>query len=222
MKKILTVLLCVCGLSGLAAQSALVREISGKVEIKIPGEDWKTAEVGQSLENAALISTSIKSTVRISLGNSEITVQPLTRLSLEELAEIGGNETVKLQLQTGRVRADVAPPAGGRTDFTVRSPTATASVRGTSFEFNGTRLSVHQGRVRLAGGDGTGTYVSRGHHRETNTANGQTPSAAESAEQDLVLPPPAGLGSVAPPPATPTLGAPMGTAQGDITVSAGF
>jgi hypothetical protein len=223
MKKILTVLLCVWGLSGLMAQTALVREINGKVEIKMPGEDWKAAAVGQRLEKATLVSTSFKSTVRISLGNSEITVHPLTRLSLEELAENAGNETVNLQLQTGRMRANVTPPSGGKTEFTVRSPTATASVRGTSFEFDGIRLSVDQGRVRLAGGDGTAVHVSRGHQTTTHTTTGKTPTMAETAQQELVLSAPAGLGSVAPPASAPTLQAPTTTGTlGDITVGAGF
>jgi hypothetical protein len=223
MRKMLTLLLFAWGLTGVAAQTATVAELSGKVEIKLSGEDWKAAEAGQILGKTAIISTGFKSSALIRVGNSEITVQALTRLSLEELAEAAGNETVNLQLHTGRVRADVAPPTGGKTDFTVRSPSATASVRGTSFEFDGRRLSVGQGRVRLTGGDGTGTYVSRGHHTETNTATGKTTPVADAAQQDLVIPAPAGLGSVSPPPAAPPLQAPIAApTTGGITVGAGF
>jgi hypothetical protein len=197
-----------------AAQQGIIREVVGKVEIKAPGGDWVAAEPGQRIENATVISTGFKGTARIGLGNSILTVAPLTRLTLQEIREAqqGGGERVALELQTGRVRADVKPPAGGRTDFTVRSPSATASVRGTVFEFDGKELSVDEGRVRLAGGDGTGVNVSAGHSVATDPATGKTPSVAETVTAALAPPAPAGVVNGA----APSAAAPPG--NGDIEV----
>ncbi|GHU06979.1 hypothetical protein FACS1894151_00610 [Spirochaetia bacterium] len=204
MRKYMVLFLFVCGLSALTAQTAVIREFSGTVEIKAPGaSEWTPAAVGQRLENATMISTGFRSTAQIGLGNSVLTVRALTRLTLEEIRQQEGNEQVNINLQTGRVRADVAPPAGGRTDFTVRSPSATASVRGTSFEFDGTRLEVQQGRVRVRGGDGTPVFVSAGHETTVDPATGKTPRTTTTLRQTLVPPTPAGMSTTLPSSAAP-------------------
>jgi hypothetical protein len=136
-----------------------------------------------------MISTGFRSTALIALENSTLTVRPLTRLSLEELQNIQGNETVGINLHTGRVRAEVSPPAAGKTTFTIRSPTATASVRGTAFDFDGMNLSVDEGQVHVAGKDGIGVYVGEGHESVSNPETGWTAGAAELIRAELTLAP---------------------------------
>jgi hypothetical protein len=194
MKKIMVLLLLCLTVGFVSAQNAVIKEIKGTVEVKAPGESaWKTAVAGQQLVKAAVINTGFRSTALITLNNSVITVQPMTRLSLEELTVNQGNEQVSLNLQSGRVRADVNPPAGGRTDFTVRSPVATASVRGTSFDFDGTNLSVDKGRVQVSGSNGSPVYVAAGNAVSTDPETGRTQSTAESYRESLVPVPPAGV-----------------------------
>jgi hypothetical protein len=190
----------------LFAQDAYIQELSGTVEIKQPGAaEWKTAQAGESIQNATMISTGFKSTALIALGNSTLLVRALTRLSLEEMQNIGGDESVSLYLQTGRVRADVSPPIGGKTNFTVRGPIATASVRGTSFEFNGENMSVDAGRVHVTGKDGSAVYVGAGHAVFSNPETGRTMGARETAREELAPPPPIGSteSTPEPPPITP-------------------
>jgi hypothetical protein len=178
------------------------------VEIKALGSsDWIPAQRGDSLERAAVVSTGFKSTAVIALGNSLLSVQPLTRLTLEEIEETAGNERVNLNLQTGRIRADVKPPAGGKTEFTVKSPSATASVRGTSFEFDGLHLRVDEGRIHVVGEDRSGTYVGAGHSVSTDIETGRTINALETARAELVPSLPAGVNTNPAVPATqPTTG----------------
>jgi hypothetical protein len=200
MKKIMLGLALLLGTQGLFAQEALVqaviREISGTVEVREPNAAaWTAASRGQTLARNMFISTGFKSSALIAIGNSLLTVQPLTRLSLEELTQAEGSEKVDLNLRTGRIRANVKPPASGRTDFTIRSPTATASVRGTVFEFNGVQLRVDEGRVHLAGSSGNGTYVGTGHLARTDIETGRTLSAAETAREELAPSVPAGVDS---------------------------
>jgi hypothetical protein len=165
---------------------AYIREYTGTVEVKAPGEaDWKAAEPGQQISRDTVISTGFKSTALIVLGNSTLTVRPLTRLSLEEIQNRQGDESVRLDLQTGRVRAEVNPPSGGKIDFTVHSPTATASVRGTTFEFNGMNLNVFEGVVHVSGGDRTGVYVGAGHRAVTDPWTGRTAGAGEMVKAEL-------------------------------------
>jgi hypothetical protein len=202
MRKTLIGILIITG-AFLYAQEASIREISGTVEVKGPRDaDWKAAQVGERITRDTTISTGFKSNALIALGNSTLLVRPLTRLSLEEIQNIEGDESVNLYLETGRVRANVTPPSSGKTDFTIRAPMTTASVRGTSFDFDGMNLSVDQGRVHIAGGDGTGTYVGAGHQAVSNPGTGRTSGAGEEMKAALTpaLPPAAAAaGSAAAP-----------------------
>jgi hypothetical protein len=144
---LLRVFFCAAALSAQAPE-AYIQELSGTVEVRLPGSSqWVPASPGMRLEREAFISTGLQSGATIMIGRSKIMVRPLTRLSIEELSALPEAEQVGLFLRTGKVRAEVVPPAGGKTDFTVRSPQATNSVRGTVFEFDTVRLTVEDGRV---------------------------------------------------------------------------
>jgi hypothetical protein len=176
---------------------AIIREISGTVEIKAANAAvWSPASRGQAISRDTLISTGFKSSALIAIGNSTLSVRPLTSLSLEELTAAEDGEKVALNLRTGRVRADVKPPATGRTDFTVRSPSSTASVRGTSFDFNGIDIRVDEGRVHFTGGDRSGTYVGAGHQARTDIETGRVATAGETAKEELAPSVPAGVESI--------------------------
>jgi hypothetical protein len=165
---------------------AYIREFTGTVELKIPGAAaWRPVRQGDRLSKDSMVSTGFNSTALIVLGNSTLTVRPLTRLSLEELQTAQGNESVNLHLRTGRIRAEVSPPTGGATNFTVRSPIATASVRGTAFDFDGVNLRVDQGQVRVTGKDGIGLSVGAGHESVSNPVTGGTRGALEMVRAEL-------------------------------------
>jgi hypothetical protein len=166
--------------------SAYFRECTGTVEIMPPGETgWTAAEPGQQLSGNTKISTGFKSTALVSLGNSTLLIRPLTRLTLDEIVNIQGDETVGINIQTGRIRAEVTAPAGGVTSFTVQSPMVTASVRGTSFDFDGINLTVDKGLVHIVGGDRTGTYVGVGQRSFSNPQTGKTTGAEATFREDM-------------------------------------
>ncbi|MDR1286167.1 MAG: FecR domain-containing protein [Treponema sp.] len=165
MKKIMGIVVFLAAAGCACAQNVEARlvELNGAVEVKDSGASgWRPAVVNEAIVKDTVISTGIKSTAVVVLGNSRLLVRPLTRLSLEELRQRDGGEEVSLYLRSGRVRAEVSPPAGGRTNFTVRSPSATASVRGTSFEFDTRYLQVDSGTVRLSDNRGQKVYVAGG------------------------------------------------------------
>jgi hypothetical protein len=177
------------------AQDAVIRDINGTVEIKAPGSpDWVPARQGQEIGRSTLVSTGFKSTAMIRLGNSTLIVQPLTRLSLEDIVRAGNAEKVNVNLRAGRIRADVKPPVGGSSEFTVRSPIATASVRGTVFEFDGTNLMVEEGTVVLSGESGRPTPVREGQASVVDEL-GRAAPAWEAAVAELVPNLPAGTES---------------------------
>jgi len=69
---------------------------------------------------------------------------------------------LNVSLQTGRVRVEVKPPAGGKASMSVSTPTATASVRGTSFELDARNLYVISGKVLFKGTQGVYTLITTG------------------------------------------------------------
>ncbi|MDR1143153.1 MAG: FecR family protein [Spirochaetaceae bacterium] len=184
--------------AALSAQSprAVIQEVRGTVEIKRPGASaWAPAAAGQELSQDTHISTGFKSSALIRLGNSTLTVQPLTRLSLAEIRAADAGR-VSVQLQAGRIRADVKPPAEGPVQFTVRSPTATASVRGTVFEFDTVNLTVDEGTVGFSGPDGAVVYVRAGQSSSPDPITGRAAAPVGTAEAQAA-PLPAGTETIA-------------------------
>jgi hypothetical protein len=181
-----------------AQEAGYIRELSGTVETKAPGSGlWVKALEGDRIGRDTLISTGFKSGATLVLGESVVTVRSLTRLSVEELVRNQGEEQVSLYLQTGRIRAKVNPPFQGKTDFTVRSPTATASVRGTTFDFDTENLRVEEGRVQYSLPGGRGLQVAGGERSYVDEANNRvvSPFAAATELLSPALPPGTDSGS---------------------------
>jgi hypothetical protein len=164
MKKTLAFLLMLGAVVyGISAQSGEIRELTGEVSVKAAGKTaFTAAKAGDKIAQDTIVSTGFKSTAVIAVGSSVITVRPLTRLSLAEIQSSAGTETLNVSLQTGRVRVDVKPPAGTRANTTVQGPSATASVRGTSFEFDTVKLTVNEGTVAFSGASGPISMVNAG------------------------------------------------------------
>jgi len=171
---LLVVTFVFAGITGLSAQEAKFTEINGTVEFKnADSGTWQFAVAGGSIGKDTVISTGLKSSAVISIGSSTLTISALSMLTLEELLQQDGTEESVLFLRTGRVKADVTPPSGMKAEFTVRSPTTTASVRGTSFSFNGRRLHVHSGKVALTNKNGQKVYVNGNQKSYADSGHGQ-------------------------------------------------
>jgi len=145
------------------SQYGTIRELSGEVGLMPAGATAFTrASLGDIVAPDTIVSTGFRSSAIIAVGHSVITVRPLTRLSFTEIQRIGNTESISLDLQTGRIRVDINTPPDEATDFTVRSSRATASVRGTSFEFDTYNVSVDEGRVIFSGNIGIAVIVTAG------------------------------------------------------------
>ena len=174
------------------AQNAVIERVTGTVEIKQPGEkSFKTANSGDKLFKETVVSTGFKSFAIITIGSTTITARPLTHLSLTEMQSLAETETLNVNLQAGRVRVDVKPPAGTKVATTVNSPTATASVRGTSFEFDTDNLYVSEGTVSFSGNRGQNIYVSAGGSSRVE-ASGVARTPRDDRIANLLPPSPAG------------------------------
>jgi len=131
MKKICVCLWAVLLFAPLCALEAVVVSVLGKAEVQTTGE-WQPMTVGAKISSGAIISTGFKSQAVLEIGKSTVTVQPLSRLTLEQLTQRRDTDTSKVYLDAGSIKADVKAAENKRVGFTVKSPVATASVRGTA------------------------------------------------------------------------------------------
>ncbi|MCL1928906.1 MAG: FecR family protein [Treponema sp.] len=199
MKKTVMISIILCTMQLFCAvlvfgQNGVIKELTGTVELKRAGQaTFVPAKAGDTVARDTVVSTGLKSTAIIAIGSTVITVRPLTRLTLAEISSSAGTETVNVSLQTGRVRVDVDPPAGTRTNASVQGPSATASVRGTSFEFDTREVKVEKGTVAFKGNKGGTMLVSAGSSSVITESNRVSDPVVTSAAE-LLPPSPVGSG----------------------------
>lgn len=157
---------------------AVVSSASGDVEIQDPGASWREASVGDRLEPGTRISTGFGANASIEIGENVLRVRALTRLTLEELVESEDQVDTDVLLEIGRVRGEVRSGQDRRQEFRLRSPTATASVRGTSFDFDGNNLEVDEGFVTIENRFGQEVLVAAG--EEGSVVDDQPPEPPAS------------------------------------------
>ena len=133
----------------LAALDGSVVTVNGKVEFQDASGAWKALKAGDALIAGTMISTGFKSEATVKLGASILTIKPLTRMTLTQLVEKEDTVDTELYLEVGNVKAEVNSLNNKKNGFTVKSPVATASVRGTVFEI-GEKLVILQGSVQFA------------------------------------------------------------------------
>ena len=201
MKKLAIVLIIFSAASFCYAQQeeeqppfASISKMAGTIELKKSGSsEWIPASAGDTLEKDTIISTGFKSTAILTIGSSVLTVRALTRLSLEEIINQNNRETTNINLNTGRVRVEVTPPSGTRTNLKVQTPSSVASVRGTSFEMDTVKIKVLSGEVgfsSLAGHASRPVTLKAGQESFVNSDTGSviTPMEIENTQRSVSLP----------------------------------
>ncbi|MBI3890698.1 MAG: FecR domain-containing protein [Candidatus Wallbacteria bacterium] len=114
------------------AQQATIKSVSGEAEMKAaPSTAFVAATVGAKLKSGDYIMTGFDSSVVLAFeDNSEVTVSQLTQLRIDEFLKAENRAKTQLYLRVGTVQAKVKHTAAVRSDFSVVTPTCTASVRG--------------------------------------------------------------------------------------------
>ena len=186
MKRIVLTSLLFC-LPFLAMAEIVVGDVSGQVEMMKPGSaSWEAVTTGESLPRNTTISTGFNSRVQLKVNEaSEVDLKPMTRLKIEEaVAQAGGDQNTRLFMGTGRIRASVKRNEGSSHMFQVRTPVATAAVRGTGFTLSPANLDVTEGTVRFSIGSYTFS-VPRNQKSRVTMINGQ-PGLLSPVEQALI------------------------------------
>ena len=89
-KYIFVMVMLLMGTFLFADLTAVVKNVSGKVEIKAPGSRWKKAAAGMKIKKGYYISTGFRSEAVLVLGSSQVVVRQLTRMELTRLVQKEG------------------------------------------------------------------------------------------------------------------------------------
>lgn len=96
--------------------------------------DWRPCQVGDQYDEMTKIRTGIRSAVKLQVGDEEpytaILIESVGLTELSEAYSTAQTKRVRVGLRYGKIRAGVAE-SGLKSDFTVDSPVATLSKRGT-------------------------------------------------------------------------------------------
>ena len=171
-------LLCCLATVSFSQTQAVIREVSGKVEIQPPQSGWIAAQEGTVVSLGTTISTGFSSRAVLDLGRSVLRVDPLTRLRIDQLIEREGTVSTDLFLRVGKVNAEVKSASGAIQDFKLRSPVSTAAVRGTGFDYSGYDLFVYDGEVTYENLTGQDRTYGGGEGGETSGTD--TPESGQS------------------------------------------
>lgn len=147
-----------------SAMEATVVSTTGKTELQQPNGDWVQLKTGDKLEKGSVIQTGFKSELVLQIKGTKVTVSPLSRLTIEQVAEKDTKDETRLYIDSGALKADVQKSENRRVGFTVRSSVATASVRGTILSvknrFGRTGINTQQGIVAVWKSNQQGAQIS--------------------------------------------------------------
>ena len=151
MKKTIYFLLFILVSSSTFALSARLQDVKGNVRVKKKGGRFVKASEGAQVTIGTIIQSGFRSSATLVIGKHKATIKALTRVKLRKMNAKSGIENIGLSLRGGKIRAKVNGKAG-KVKFRIKTPTATASVRGTEEEVSygpafGTRITVLEGAV---------------------------------------------------------------------------
>ena len=112
-----------------------VIEVVGDVQHKPLGKgDWQPCKNGDSYPQRTMIRTGVRSSIKLQIGAEEpytaMVIESVGLVILSEAYKTSNTKRVRVGVGYGRVRAGVAE-GGLESDFTIDSPVATLSKRGT-------------------------------------------------------------------------------------------
>lgn len=189
-KAILVAILASVTVFSVSALEAQVLSVKGKVEVQ-QGNNWVAVKVGDTIAKGAVISTGFKSEAILKVKESKFTLAPLTRITIEQLASTEAKDETQLYVDSGNVSFNVKKSDNKKVGFKVRSPVATASVRGTegSLSSNGD-ATVLEGLVSYGPAESSSPQVVENDSSfipAAGTSNALTPTTDVSGKRETPL-----------------------------------
>lgn len=115
--------------------SAIVSTVTGEdVQILRADGNAVPARVGDVLKKGDAISTVLEEPTILDFGYATLSVSPFTRLSIDEYTNKDNIQKTQLSMRVGTIRATVKQVPAIRSDFSVSTPSANASIRGSEMQ----------------------------------------------------------------------------------------
>lgn len=143
------------------AQQAKVVSVTGRAQklVATGGADkWQDLRAGDMLDAKTIIRTGLRTRVVLKFQDrAEVVVEDATKVGISEFLRRGEKVQTQLGLKYGSIKVDV-PKSKNPTDFSVSTPVATLSIRGTAGDINfhadsGLHLHSWRGFWTVAGGN---------------------------------------------------------------------
>jgi hypothetical protein len=135
---------------------ATLQQIKGDVSVRPNGGSFKDASGNQQLRAGDDLATGPESEATITFPDgSTVYVRPFTQISVGALEKRRNSVLVRLNLEMGKIAAKVSKSETAAPDYSVKTPTATCSVRGTYFtvgydqNIQTTTVLVEEGEVQV-------------------------------------------------------------------------
>jgi len=174
--------------------AAILTVISGAVLMRGAGADFSSATDGSVLYVGSTVRTSADARAIITLfEGSTVELEPASDITIEEATMRGGSTTVELAQSLGRSWHVVTHLTTADSRYEVKTPAATASVRGTAFEVmvedGATTVTTTEGRVATADAAATSEVLVLPDQTTTVHANSapEPPRSAPAAQRVVTV-----------------------------------
>jgi hypothetical protein len=119
------------------AITAKVSDFSGELAFRLGEGEWADAAKGQELKPEMELCTGPGSEATIGFSDgSAVKLKEMSQLRVGELLSAENRVKVEMLLRSGQMEAQVNPKKVAGTDFSVTTPNATASVKGTKLSIS--------------------------------------------------------------------------------------
>lgn len=191
MKRMLGLAMLACMLGAPLAADVTAIAVKGSVGVMLSGR-LQPVSVGMRLNEDATVVTGANSEVSFSINNGTITLKSLTTAKINSVAMTSETSTADVALRNGTVVSNVQQIQGLRTNFTVTTPVATSSVRGTTHTVSfsperGMEVAVSNGLVAVTAAR-SGTRPVAAGSSYTKTAPAAAPQVVSTAVKEAALP----------------------------------
>lgn len=177
---------------------ATLVEVDGDVSLKRAGaEDYDFADGGEELRLGDFLSTDVDSEALLSFPNgAEVRVFELSQIRINEMFLSPDGSKLQVYLRTGTVETVAPPETLIRSDFSIKTPAATASIRGSVQKVGhtdglGTRVTFSKGHGQTEDNSGRKTSQKKGQTTQSTSKgglSGATSTSLSGSKQDLSPP----------------------------------
>ncbi len=157
--------------------SASVKSITGDVTFKEGDSNWKPVSAGMELKEGSYIMTAFESGCSLEFKDkSVLEVKELSKIQISQFALQAKNVKANVSLFNGKVKATVHRDIDTKTEFKVKTPVSTISVRGTEEEIYyspgfGSQVQNISGVVEVMNYIGQKQLLAKGDNTEVNKEN---------------------------------------------------